>query len=74
MVVVQDRCVQLLLECPICRRGAVEGEKDSPFIAGSRHDLPLNRMELIRQQIAHELVAVHHFEHPAGILIRELPI
>ena len=57
MVVVQDRCVQLL-----------------PFIAGSRHDLPLNRMELIRQQIAHELVAVHHFEHPAGILIRELPI
>ena len=49
-------------------------EKDSPFIAGSRHDLPPNRMELIRQQIAHELVAVHHFEHPAGILIRELPI
>ena len=31
-------------------------------------------LELIRQQIAHELMAVHHFKHPAGVLIRELLI
>ena len=74
MVVLQYRCVQLLLKCPICRCGAVDREKDGPFVAGSRYDLPPNRMELIRQQIAHELVTVHHFKRPAGVLIRELPI
>ena len=74
MVVLQYRCVQLLLKCPICRCGVVDREKDSPFVAGSRYDLPADGLELIRQQIAHELMAVHHFKHPAGVLIRELQI
>ena len=28
----------------------------------------------LTQQIAHELMTVHHFKHPVGVLIRELPI
>ena len=59
MVVLQYCCVQLLLKCPICRCGVVDREKDSPFVAGSRYDLPADGLELIRQQIAHELMAVH---------------
>ena len=40
MVVLQYCCVQLLLKCPICRCGVVDREKDSPFVAGSKYDLP----------------------------------